>query len=30
MRNGGLEETQVESRLLGEISVTLDLEMIPL
>ena len=30
MRNAGLEETQVESRLLGEISITSDVQMIPL
>ena len=29
MRNAGLEETQAESRLLGEISVTSDMQMIP-
>ena len=29
MRNAGLEEAQVESRLPGEISVTSDMEMIP-
>ena len=29
MRNTGLEETQLESRLLGEISITSDMEMTP-
>ena len=29
MRNAGLEETQLESRLLGEISITSDMQMIP-
>ena len=29
MRNAGLEETQLESRLLGEISMTSDMQMIP-
>ena len=29
MRNAGLEETQVESRLPGEISVTSDMQMPP-
>ena len=29
MRNAGLEETQAESRLLGEISVTSDMQMTP-
>ena len=29
MRNAGLEETQVESRLLGEISRTSDMQMTP-
>ena len=29
MRNTGLEEAQLESRLLGEISVTLDMRMTP-
>ena len=29
MRNAGLEEAQVESRLLGEISITSDTQMIP-
>ena len=29
MRNAGLEETQVESRLLGEISITSDMQMTP-
>ena len=29
MRNTGLEETQLESRLPGEISVTSDMQMIP-
>ena len=29
MRNTGLEETQVESRLPGEISITSDMQMIP-
>ena len=28
MRNAGLEETQLESRLLGEISITSDVQMI--
>ena len=27
MRNTGLEEAQLESRLLGEISITLDIQM---
>ena len=27
MRNAGLEETQLESRLLGEISITSDMQM---
>ena len=30
MRNSGLEEAQVESRLPGEISTILDMQMIPL
>ena len=29
MRNAGLEEAQVESRLPGEISITSDMQMIP-
>ena len=29
MRNAGLEETQLESRLLGEISITSDMQMTP-
>ena len=29
MRNAGLEEAQAESRLLGEISVTADMQMTP-
>ena len=29
MRNTGLEEAQVESRLLGEISITSDMQMTP-
>ena len=29
MRNAGLDETQVESRLLGEISITSDKQMTP-
>ena len=29
MRNTGLEEAQLESRLLGEISITSDIQMIP-
>ena len=29
MRNAGLEEAQLESRLLGEISTTSDMQMIP-
>ena len=29
MRNAGLEETQLESRLLGEISMTSDMQMTP-
>ena len=29
MRNAGLEEAQLESRLLGEISITSDMQMIP-
>ena len=29
MRNPGLEETQLESRLLGEISITSDMQMTP-
>ena len=30
MQNAGLDESQVESRLLGEISTTSDVQMIPL
>ena len=30
MRNAGLEEAQLESRLLGKISVTSDMQMTPL
>ena len=30
MRNAGLQEAQLESRLLGEISITLDMQMTPL
>ena len=30
MRNAGLEEAQLESRLLGEISITSDMQMISL
>ena len=30
MRNAGLDESQTESRLLGEISTTSDMQMIPL
>ena len=30
MQNVGLDEAQLESRLLGEISTTLDMQMIPL
>ena len=30
MRNAGLEEAQLESRLLGEISLTSDMQMTPL
>ena len=30
MRNAGLEEAQLESRLLGEIPITSDMQMIPL
>ena len=30
MRNAGLDEAQLESRLLGEISITLDMQMTPL
>ena len=30
MRNAGLEEAQLESRLLGEISITSDMQMTPL
>ena len=30
MRNAGLEETQLESRLLGQISITSDMQMTPL
>ena len=29
MRNAGLDETQLESRLLGEISITSDIQMTP-
>ena len=29
MRNAGLEEAQAESRLPGEISITLDMQMTP-
>ena len=29
MRNAGLEETKLESRLLGEISITSDMQMTP-
>ena len=29
MRNAGLEEAQVESRLWGEISITSDMQMTP-
>ena len=29
MRNAGLEEVQLESRLLGEISITSDMQMTP-
>ena len=29
MRNAGLEETELESRLLGEISITSDMQMTP-
>ena len=29
MRNAGLEETQLESRLMGEISITSDMQMTP-
>ena len=29
MRNAGLEEAQAESRLLGEISITTDMQMTP-
>ena len=29
MRNAGLEKTQAESRLLGEISITSDMQMTP-
>ena len=29
MRNAGLEETQLESRLLGEISITSDMQITP-
>ena len=29
MRNAGLEETQAESRLVGEISITSDMQMTP-
>ena len=29
MRNAGLEQTQLESRLLGEISITSDMQMTP-
>ena len=30
MKNAGLDEAQLESRLLGEISVTSDMQMTPL
>ena len=30
MRNAGLEEAKLESRLLGEISITTDMQMTPL
>ena len=30
MRNVGLDEAKLESRLLGEISITSDMQMIPL
>ena len=30
MRNAGLDEAQLESRLLGEISIASDMQMIPL
>ena len=30
MRNAGLDDAQLESRLLGEISITLDMQMTPL
>ena len=30
MRNAGLEEAQLESRLLGEISITSDMQMVKL
>ena len=30
MRNAGLDEAQLESRLLGEISITSDMQMTPL
>ena len=29
MGNAGLDESQLESRLLGEISITSDMQMIP-
>ena len=29
MRNAGLDEAQLESRLLGEISITSDMQIIP-
>ena len=29
MRNAGLEEAKLKSRLLGEISITSDMQMIP-
>ena len=29
MRNAGLDEAQLESRLLGEISITMDMQIIP-
>ena len=29
MRNAGLDEAHLESRLLGEISITSDMQMIP-
>ena len=30
MRNAGLEETQAESKVLGEIAITPDMQMTPL